>query len=210
MLTTRYGRGWGWRQGETNDMKADWRERMGALQASRWPFDSVVEEREVELDLLRRLSAFAQRFFCRSRNPSAGRCHSNLAWIENAFPATARVRCSSVKGGKSSKLLPQSTRIVKSGSASPKTGVRRTALSPQAESFRASQARPGAVAFSVRPTFGKTTTVNQYSAIARTTLRNCSKSTGLTMYELHRMSYILRISCSCSEVVKITTGRPLR
>ena len=28
------------------------------------------------------------------------------------------------------------------------------------------------VAFSVEPTFGKTTTVNQYSAIARTTLRN--------------------------------------
>jgi hypothetical protein len=130
--TARYGRGWGWRQGETNDMKADWRERMGALQASRWPFDSVVEEREVELDLLRRLSAFAQRFFCRSRNPCPGRCHSNFTWIENAFPATARVQCSSVKGRRK---LPSYFRNphaqLKIGSASPKTGVRRTALSPK-------------------------------------------------------------------------------
>ena len=40
---------------------------------------------------------------------------------------------------------------------------------------------PCALAFSTESVVGKTTTVNQYSAMDRTTLRNCSKSTGLTM-----------------------------
>jgi hypothetical protein len=38
-----------------------------------------------------------------------------------------------------------------------------------------------ALAFSTESAEGKTTTVNQYSAIERTTLMNCSKSTGLMM-----------------------------
>jgi len=53
-----------------------------------------------------------------------------------------------------------------------KPEFQRAVLSLQAEFFRVPQARAGAVAFSVKPTFGKTTTVNQYSAIVRTTLRN--------------------------------------
>jgi hypothetical protein len=46
------------------------------------------------------------------------------------------------------------------------------------------QAPAGVGEFSVETALGKTTIVNQYSPIARTTLRNCSKSIGLTMKEL--------------------------
>jgi hypothetical protein len=61
---------------------------------------------------------------------------------------------------------------LKGGRVHRKPEFQRTVLSLQAEFFQVPQARAGAVAFSVKPTFGKTTTVNQYSAIARTTLRN--------------------------------------
>jgi hypothetical protein len=122
--------GSGRRQGETNDMKADGRERMEALgrQGGRSTGSSV--SWRSNSTCCAAYSAFAQRFFCRSRNPCPGRWHSNFAWIETAFPATARVRC---RAEKVPKLLPQSTAQLKGGPASQKTGVLADSIIPQAE-----------------------------------------------------------------------------
>jgi hypothetical protein len=67
-----------------------------ALQESRWPFDMVVAEQEVELDLLRRLLSFRPTLLPPQPESLPGPLPLYFAWIETAFPATARVRCSSL------------------------------------------------------------------------------------------------------------------